>query len=212
MVRVTLARPHHRPAPPDTPLPVFVYGTLRHEFGDFRRALAASGARVDTATLPGAALFDNQQYPIAVLTDHLSDVVVGDLLTLDRATYAEALARLERHSAASRVPTPTDGTGGGSPSGGAPSRRTHGSTSPPTGWPHGCAPPCHGCAAATGPATSPPPGSPCTSAAGTESARTTARESPGRPSTRPAAASSRAAGRPPPPRLRSPNRPRATAT
>lgn len=97
MTRATLARLHHRPAPPDTPLPVFVYGTLRHEFGDFARVLACDAVRVDPATLPGAKLFDNQQYPYAVLTGHLSEVVVGDLVTIDRASYPQALARLDRH-------------------------------------------------------------------------------------------------------------------
>ncbi len=87
---------HHRPAASTPYLPIFVYGALLPGSGTFDDVLAAVVTATAPADLPGAVLLDYQQYPYAVRTGHLSDLVIGRLVLLRPDAYPSALARLDR--------------------------------------------------------------------------------------------------------------------
>ncbi|MFJ3924138.1 gamma-glutamylcyclotransferase family protein [Streptomyces sp. NPDC090022] len=77
-----------------SPLPFFVYGTLRP--GEYNHALFLRGRTMaeEPARLPDAALYDGPGYPYAV--DHPGTEIVGDLVTPAAVGYGEVLAELDR--------------------------------------------------------------------------------------------------------------------
>ncbi len=87
----------HRRVAASTPyLPIFVYGALLPGSGTFDDVLADAVTATAPADLPGAVLLDYQQYPYAVRTGQLSDLVIGTLVHLRPDAYPAALARLDR--------------------------------------------------------------------------------------------------------------------
>ena len=73
--------------------PFFVYGTLRHGQGNYR-LLAGSTTRERSALLAGHALVD-LGVPYAIHAEPTSQVV-GELMDVRPARYAEILARLDQ--------------------------------------------------------------------------------------------------------------------
>ncbi|WP_369389017.1 gamma-glutamylcyclotransferase family protein [Streptomyces sp. CG1] len=79
---------------PGTPLPFFVYGTLRP--GEVNHDLFLRGRTTaeEPARLPGAALYDGPGYPYAV--ERPGGAIRGELVTARPESYAELLAALDR--------------------------------------------------------------------------------------------------------------------
>lgn len=73
-------------------LPVFVYGTLRSEFGN-HRTFGASVKEILRAQLDGATMVANG-IPYVYRTPH--GAVVGELITIDPPQYDETLQRLDQ--------------------------------------------------------------------------------------------------------------------
>jgi gamma-glutamylcyclotransferase (GGCT)/AIG2-like uncharacterized protein YtfP len=77
-----------------TPLPFFVYGTLRPGEANHDLFLRGRTASEEPARLPGAALYDGPGYPYAV--EEAGAEVRGELVTCLPETYEELLAALDR--------------------------------------------------------------------------------------------------------------------
>lgn len=75
-------------------LPFFVYGTLRPGQGNHRRLLAGRFTQEIAATLPGHALY-GPGLPYVTAGEETS-VVVGELIFVAPAGYAEVLTDLDR--------------------------------------------------------------------------------------------------------------------
>jgi gamma-glutamylcyclotransferase (GGCT)/AIG2-like uncharacterized protein YtfP len=82
------------PEEPGTPLPFFVYGTLRPGEPNHDLFLRGRTASEEPARLPGAALYDGPGYPYAV--ERPGDEIRGELVTARPESYAELLAALDR--------------------------------------------------------------------------------------------------------------------
>ncbi|MGW0205740.1 gamma-glutamylcyclotransferase family protein [Streptomyces sp. NPDC003233] len=82
------------PEEPGTPLPFFVYGTLRP--GEANHDLFLRGRTVseEPARLRDAALYDGPGYPYAV--DRPGGEIRGELVTARPESYTELLAALDR--------------------------------------------------------------------------------------------------------------------
>ncbi|MEV6111505.1 gamma-glutamylcyclotransferase family protein [Streptomyces sp. NPDC052109] len=79
---------------PGTPLPFFVYGTLRPGEANHDLFLHGRTAAEEPARLPGAALYDGPGYPYAV--ERPGGEVRGELVTARPETYDTLLAALDR--------------------------------------------------------------------------------------------------------------------
>ncbi|MGW5426331.1 gamma-glutamylcyclotransferase family protein [Streptomyces sp. NPDC004059] len=79
---------------PGTPLPFFVYGTLRPGEPNHDLFLRGRTASEEPARLPGAALYDGPGYPYAV--ERPGGEIRGELVTARPESYAELLAALDR--------------------------------------------------------------------------------------------------------------------
>ncbi|MGW1047682.1 gamma-glutamylcyclotransferase family protein [Streptomyces sp. NPDC002586] len=79
---------------PGTPLPFFVYGTLRPGEVNHDLFLRGRTAAEEPARLPGAALYDGPGYPYAV--ERPGGGIRGELVTARPESYAELLAALDR--------------------------------------------------------------------------------------------------------------------
>ncbi|MER6059871.1 gamma-glutamylcyclotransferase family protein [Streptomyces sp. NPDC001792] len=77
-----------------TPLPFFVYGTLRPGEPNHDLFLRGRTASEEPARLPGAALYDGPGYPYAV--ERPGGEIRGELVTARPESYAELLAALDR--------------------------------------------------------------------------------------------------------------------
>ncbi|MGW3205192.1 gamma-glutamylcyclotransferase family protein [Streptomyces sp. NPDC001135] len=82
------------PAPSGTPLPFFVYGTLRPGEANHDLFLRGRTASAEPARLPGAELYDGPGYPYAVECPRGG--IRGELVTARPETYTELLAALDR--------------------------------------------------------------------------------------------------------------------
>ncbi|MEV5876104.1 gamma-glutamylcyclotransferase family protein [Streptomyces sp. NPDC052101] len=82
------------PAEPGTPLPFFVYGTLRPGEANHDLFLRGRTASEEPARLPGAALYDGPGYPYAVEREGAD--VRGELVTARPESYDDLLAALDR--------------------------------------------------------------------------------------------------------------------
>ncbi|MFF4689248.1 gamma-glutamylcyclotransferase family protein [Streptomyces sp. NPDC001307] len=82
------------PEEPGTPLPFFVYGTLRPGEPNHDLFLRGRTASEEPARLPGAALYDGPGYPYAV--ERPGGEIRGELVTARPESYAELLAALDR--------------------------------------------------------------------------------------------------------------------
>ncbi|MGJ5751251.1 gamma-glutamylcyclotransferase (GGCT)/AIG2-like uncharacterized protein YtfP [Streptomyces puniciscabiei] len=87
-------REPQEPRDPGTPLPFFVYGTLRPGEANHDLFLRGRIAAEEPARLPGAALYDGPGYPYAV--ERPGGEVRGELITPRPESYAELLAALDR--------------------------------------------------------------------------------------------------------------------
>ncbi|MEU2716849.1 gamma-glutamylcyclotransferase family protein [Streptomyces sp. NPDC007205] len=76
-----------------TPLPFFVYGTLRPGEANHNLYLRGRTASEEPARLPGAALYDGPGYPYAV--ERPGGEVRGELVTARPEAYPELLAALD---------------------------------------------------------------------------------------------------------------------
>ncbi|WP_053656629.1 gamma-glutamylcyclotransferase family protein [Streptomyces sp. MMG1121] len=79
---------------PGTPLPFFVYGTLRPGEANHDLFLWGRTASEEPARLPDAALYDGPGHPYAV--ECPGTHVYGELVTARPDTYSELLAALDR--------------------------------------------------------------------------------------------------------------------
>ncbi|MFI9253317.1 gamma-glutamylcyclotransferase family protein [Streptomyces sp. NPDC053069] len=77
-----------------TPLPFFVYGTLRPGQANHELFLRGRTASEEPARLPGAALYDGPGHPYAV--ERPGAEVRGELVTARPESYTELLAALDR--------------------------------------------------------------------------------------------------------------------
>lgn len=77
-----------------TPLPVFVYGTLRNGLGNYNNILAGNTSREADATLAGARMLDAGGCPFVELTSE--GTVIGEVMYLSATTEAETMVRLDR--------------------------------------------------------------------------------------------------------------------
>jgi gamma-glutamylcyclotransferase (GGCT)/AIG2-like uncharacterized protein YtfP len=77
-----------------TPLPFFVYGTLRPGEPNHDRFLRGRTDSEERARLHGAALYDGPGYPYAV--EEPGSVVCGELVTARTAAYPQLLRELDR--------------------------------------------------------------------------------------------------------------------
>ncbi|MEE1824439.1 gamma-glutamylcyclotransferase [Streptomyces sp. BE20] len=93
-------------APPAPDLPFFVYGTLRPGGRNHAVYLAGRCAEVRGAVLEGAALHEGPGFPYAVPDAAPGRRIVGELVTVRRGAYPEALTALDRLEGCR-----TDGTG-----------------------------------------------------------------------------------------------------
>ena len=75
------------------PLPVFVYGTLRHGQGNYAHLLAGATTDESVAWLENTAMY---RPGIAYVTDSPGDRVIGELMTPTPGHYGAILARLDR--------------------------------------------------------------------------------------------------------------------
>ncbi|MQY32724.1 hypothetical protein SRB17_06780 [Streptomyces sp. RB17] len=82
------------PEEPGTPLPFFVYGTLRPGEPNHDLFLRDRTAAEEPARLPGAALYAGPGYPYAV--ERPGGEIRGELVTARPETYAALLAALDR--------------------------------------------------------------------------------------------------------------------
>ncbi|MFF3915578.1 gamma-glutamylcyclotransferase family protein [Streptomyces sp. NPDC001852] len=82
------------PRGPGTPLPFFVYGTLRPGEANHDLFLRGRTASEEPARLPGAVLYDGPGYPYAV--DEPGGEVRGELVTCQPEAYEELVAVLDR--------------------------------------------------------------------------------------------------------------------
>ncbi|MER6567925.1 gamma-glutamylcyclotransferase family protein [Streptomyces sp. NPDC001093] len=82
------------PEEPGTPLPFFVYGTLRPGEANHDLFLRGRTAWEEPARLRDAALYDGPGYPYAV--ERAGGEVRGELITARPESYAELLAALDR--------------------------------------------------------------------------------------------------------------------
>lgn len=90
----------HKPQK-DTPMtqqiPVFVYGTLRTNQGNWSWALAGKTVQEMPARLDHAIMHDNNGgFPFVVRTDIPGRSVVGDLMFIDPAQYDDVVRDLDR--------------------------------------------------------------------------------------------------------------------
>jgi gamma-glutamylcyclotransferase (GGCT)/AIG2-like uncharacterized protein YtfP len=84
------------PGSAESPLPIFVYGTLRH--GESAEDLVARDvARRAPARAKGRLLPIGAQYPAAVFLPDSAERVDGELLWLKTAAYAAALDRIDEY-------------------------------------------------------------------------------------------------------------------
>ncbi|MGW7818161.1 gamma-glutamylcyclotransferase family protein [Streptomyces puniciscabiei] len=82
-----------RPEEPGTPLPFFVYGTLRPGEANHDLFLRGRTATEEPARLPGAALYEGPGYPYAV--ERPGGEIRGELITARPESYTELLAALD---------------------------------------------------------------------------------------------------------------------
>ncbi|MGW7523786.1 gamma-glutamylcyclotransferase family protein [Streptomyces sp. NPDC054783] len=82
------------PEEPGTPLPFFVYGTLRPGEANHDLFLRGRTTSEEPARLPGAVLYDGPGYPYAV--EEPGGEVYGELVTCRPEAYEELLAALDR--------------------------------------------------------------------------------------------------------------------
>ncbi|WP_330340098.1 gamma-glutamylcyclotransferase family protein [Streptomyces sp. NBC_00557] len=82
------------PEEPGTPLPFFVYGTLRPGEPNHDLFLRDRTASEEPARLRGAALYDGPGYPYAV--EHPGAEIHGELVTARPESYPGLLAALDR--------------------------------------------------------------------------------------------------------------------
>ncbi|MGW1914921.1 gamma-glutamylcyclotransferase family protein [Streptomyces sp. NPDC002076] len=82
------------PEEPGTPLPFFVYGTLRPGEANHDLFLRGRTASEEPARLRDAALYDGPGYPYAV--DRPGGEIRGELITARPESYTELLAALDR--------------------------------------------------------------------------------------------------------------------
>lgn len=92
IVSVIIDEPE-RPEDPGTPLPFFVYGTLRPGEANHDLFLRDRTATEEPAHLPGAALYDGPGYPYAV--DRPDGEIRGELITPHPESYTELLTALD---------------------------------------------------------------------------------------------------------------------
>ncbi|WP_406126814.1 gamma-glutamylcyclotransferase family protein [Streptomyces sp. NBC_00989] len=81
-------------AAPSTPLPFFVYGTLRPGEPNHDRFLRGRTDSEERARLHAAALYDGPGYPYAVEVP--GSVIVGELVTARPEAYPQLLRELDR--------------------------------------------------------------------------------------------------------------------
>ena len=81
-------------ATPSTPLPFFVYGTLRPGEPNHDLFLRGRTASEERARLHGAALYDGPGYPYAV--EAPGSVIVGELVTARPESHPQLLRELDR--------------------------------------------------------------------------------------------------------------------
>ena len=79
---------------PSTPLPFFVYGTLRPGEPNHDLFLRGRTESEEPARLHGAALYDGPGYPYAVETP--GAVIAGELVTARPEAYPQLLRELDR--------------------------------------------------------------------------------------------------------------------
>ncbi|MCC5476087.1 gamma-glutamylcyclotransferase family protein [Streptomyces barringtoniae] len=84
----------NHPEEPGTPLPFFVYGTLRPGEANHDLFLRGRTTSEEPARLRDAALYDGPGYPYAV--DRPGGEIRGELVTARRESYAGLLAALDR--------------------------------------------------------------------------------------------------------------------
>lgn len=77
-----------------TPMPVFVYGTLRSGLGNYRNVLDGNTVREVPATMFDATMFDAGGCPFVSLTG--TGTVVGEVMYLNPATAEATMKRLDR--------------------------------------------------------------------------------------------------------------------
>ncbi|MEV6052009.1 gamma-glutamylcyclotransferase family protein [Streptomyces sp. NPDC052107] len=82
------------PEEPGTPLPFFVYGTLRPGEPNHDLFLRGRTTSEEPARLRDAALYDGPGYPYAV--ERPGGEIRGELITARPESYAELLAALDR--------------------------------------------------------------------------------------------------------------------
>ncbi|MGW1804316.1 gamma-glutamylcyclotransferase family protein [Streptomyces sp. NPDC002078] len=82
------------PEEPGTPLPFFVYGTLRPGEANHDLFLRGRTASEEPARLRDAALYDGPGYPYAV--DRPGGEIRGELVTARPESYTELLTALDR--------------------------------------------------------------------------------------------------------------------
>lgn len=76
-------------------LPIFVYGTLRTDQGNYNWALAGRTTSEVEATMSGMVMHDQGGFPFAYPTEDPADVIVGDLMRIRDDLYQETLASLD---------------------------------------------------------------------------------------------------------------------
>lgn len=76
-------------------LPIFVYGTLRTDQGNWRWALAGNTVSEVHGTVAGMVMHDNGAFPFAYPTSDPADVIHGDLMHVKPDLYDKVLGSLD---------------------------------------------------------------------------------------------------------------------
>lgn len=78
----------------DTRLPVFVYGTLRRDCGNYLHFLDGRTTSEQIASLPGAVMKTNGGFPYVYLSEGPS-TVIGELMDIDEDRYEATVRGLD---------------------------------------------------------------------------------------------------------------------
>lgn len=80
-------------------MPLFVYGTLKPGEANYPRYLAGRSSAVRPASVSGAGLFTEGQYPYLLIdpdTLHASEHVYGALITIRSEVYYQTLIQIDQ--------------------------------------------------------------------------------------------------------------------